>query len=712
MNSFEVEIRPSGIAILTFNLQGSAVNVLSRAVLAEFRGVLHDVIPDPHVRGCVLRSGKAGAFIAGADLREIAGIRHAAEASAFVRDGHELLDMIAASPKPFVAAIDGAALGGGLEIALACHRRLVTDDPRTTLALPEVMVGLIPAGGGTQRLPRLVGLPAALSMMLTGRKVSVAEALRSGLVDAVVERADLLERAESDAIALHRGNLQPRRRPKSLGGFVANLPAARTAVLKNARETVMRKSGRHYPAPFAILDAVESGLSKGFAKGQEKEIELFGRLVVTPEGRNLIWIFEASRELKKAPDADEARPVKKLGVIGAGLMGEGIVSVSLPIVPVIVKDVSAAAIDRVTTNIERSLGRRTASGALSEDDRRKQIEHLAVTTEMQYLRATTIVIEAVFEDLDLKRSVLAEVEEVVSERTVFASNTSALPIAKIAGRARHPERVLGMHYFSPVPKMPLLEIVAAPATAPWAIATARAFGIAQGKSVIVVKDGPGFYTTRILAPLLNEAVLLLEEGASIEAIDRAMRGFGFPVGPIALIDEVGIGVGAHVSRNLGQAFAARGLSGSDLLSRMHSAGYEGRKNGRGFYLYPPDGKKQKKESNSEVYSLLQDPERRPVSAEEIVSRLSLVMINEVAHCLGEGIIESPRDGDLGAIFGLGFPPFLGGPFHLVDARGAAEIVASMRALEERCGLRFRPAPLLEQYASESRKFYPEGPEES
>jgi 3-hydroxyacyl-CoA dehydrogenase len=339
-----------------------------------------------------------------------------------------------------------------------------------------------------------------------------------------------------------------------------------------------------------------------------------------------------------------------------------------------------------------------------EADRRRS--RLQLTTDVDALAGCDLVVEAVFEDLELKRRVLAEVEERVSPETVFASNTSALPISQIAAEARHPERVVGMHYFSPVPRMPLLEIVVAPITAPWVTATAHELGRSQGKTPIVVKDGPGFYTTRILAPYLGEAVLLLEEGARIEDVDRAMKDFGFPVGPIALIDEVGIDVGAHVARDLGRAFADRGHASSDVLGTLHEAGFEGRKNRRGFYTYPEGTRKGRKRPNEQVYTYFGGQARRKVPAGEIQDRLALIMVNEAVLCLQEGVIGAARDGDLGAVLGLGFPPFRAGPFHHVDAVGADEVANRLRALNDTLGLRFRPCGLLEELAESGGRFYP------
>jgi 3-hydroxyacyl-CoA dehydrogenase/enoyl-CoA hydratase/carnithine racemase len=610
-----------------------------------------------------------------------------------------------------VAAVHGAALGGGLEVALACHYIVASDDPATQLGLPEVMLGLLPAAGGTQRLVARVGLTAALPLLLTGKKLRARQALKLGLVDAVTTPGGIAETAAKAALALAEGTLS-RKEPsgrRRLEDALARLGPARSLVLRKAREGVQRKTRGLYPAPLAILDCVERGLARGEAAGLACEAELFGDLVVSPESRSLVWLFEAMTERKKAPKAaggDGPRRVEHLGVLGAGFMGAGIAAASLNICPVTVRDVSGESLARGAKVIRGGLAAQVKSRAIRQVEMDRLWSRAQLTTRTEDLRGCGLVIEAVFEDLDLKRKVLAEVEAVVSEGAVVASNTSALPISRIAAEAAVPERVLGMHYFSPVHKMPLLELVVTDATASWAVATARAFASKQGKSTIVVKDGPGFYTTRILAPYLNEAMVALEEGAAIEAVDRALKDFGYPVGPIALIDEVGIDVGAHVARDLGAAFADRGGTPSGLLPKLVEAGLKGRKGGKGFYLYPAAGKKARKQPNAAVYALLDGAERREASPRLLQDRLSLVMVNEAVHCLAEGVVASPGDGDVGAILGLGFPPFRGGPFHHVDALGVDAVVRRLEELAQSVGPRFTPAPLLVEMARSGQRFYP------
>ncbi|MBI2841682.1 MAG: enoyl-CoA hydratase/isomerase family protein [Acidobacteria bacterium] len=702
MSAVTLTKRPGGVAVILFDTPGSPVNILSRELFGDFAALLDQIEHDPEIKACVLASAKKD-FIAGANLKQFYAIEKESEGEELSRAGHALIDRIADSRKPFVAAISGLALGGGLEVALACHYRLAADDPSTALALPEVQLGLLPAAGGTQRLPQLVGLPAALPMMLTGQRVRARKAYRMGLVDALTTPGGIVETAARAAIALAGGSLKPRKRKKPLLEMLLESAPGRAIVFRQARAGVMAKTRGLYPAPLFIIDCVRTGYSKGTAAGFDRESVLFGKLTASAETKSLIGLFNGMTDLKKPIAGAEPRPVRRLGILGGGFMGQGIASVSLKLAPVIVKDVSDESLGKCGKSIWEGLSKQLLSGSLTKFERDRLWTRFQPTTRADDLAGTDLIIEAVFEDLVLKRKVLAEVEAHIPEKTVFASNTSALPIGSIAAEARCPERVLGMHYFSPVPKMPLLELIVAEKTAPWAVATARAFGVQQGKTVIVVKDGPGFYTTRILSPYMNEAMVLLEEGARIEDIDRVMKDFGYPVGPLALLDEVGIDVGAHVSKELGQAFVQRGLGASVALPKLFEAGYHGRKNGRGFYHYVDE---RKKPVNTRVYRLIGGAERRALAAGAIADRLSLLMVNEAVYCLQEGIITSPRDGDVGAILGLGFPPFRGGPFRYIDSLGAAEALRRLEALAVSCGPRFHPAPMLADRARDGKKFYP------
>lgn len=697
-----------GVAVVWLDQPGEKVNKISRDLLDGFSGILHRLETDPAVRGVVLISRKEDNFIAGADLDQFRRAQDPAPVEALSRDGHLILNRMAAFPKPIVAAIHGAALGGGLEVALACHYRIVTDDPQTVLALPEVKLGLLPAGGGTQRLPRLVGLQSALDMMLTGRNVYPRQAKKMGLVDEVVDRYMLLGAAKKAALELAEEPLERKKKQPLLAGLLESTPFSRKLVYKKARQKVERMTWGNYPAPFGIIDCVEAGLERGFAEGEKMEERTFGKLALTPQSRELIQIFFSMTALKKNPLVDRARPVRKIGIVGAGLMGSGIASVSIASgMDVILKDVGAETLGRAEKILWRELDEKAGRRIISPFQRDRTFSRVTGTESYRGFERVDMVIEAVFEDLDLKTKVLREVEEVVREDTIFASNTSSLPITSIAEASARPGQVIGMHYFSPVQRMPLLEVIVTGKTDSWVTATAVDTGIRQGKTVIVVNDGPGFYTTRILAPLLNEALLLLKEGAEIEDIDTAMRRFGYPVGPIALLDEVGIDVGAHVARVLGPLFSRRGIQPDESMEILFKAGYRGRKNNKGFYLYDSSGGRGKKEVNEEVYDFFGGPKRVSIGDEEIQRRLTLAMVNEAAYCLEESILQSPRDGDIGAVFGLGFPPFLGGPFRYVDRLGPGRILSMMEGLTRIQGNRFKPAGILLQMAAEGRRFYEE-----
>ena len=698
------------ILVVTIDAPGAAVNTLSPALAAEFEDVFRRAQDDALIKGVVLISGKSENFIAGADIEQFPQLKTAAAAEAISQMGQGMLRRLELLRVPVVAAIHGACLGGGLELTLACRYRVCTDHPKTTLALPEVQLGLIPGVGGTQRLPRRVGLQAALDMILTGRSVRAKRALQMGLVDEMVHPALLREIAVERARAISAGTLKPSRSgrtsPTSL--LLERNPIGRSVVFKKARESVMEKTAGHYPAPLAALDAVQAGYARGFDEGLKEESRLFGEMAMTEVSRQLVFLFFASNSLKKDPGVDHGgdirpREIHTLAVLGAGFMGAGIASIAVQ------QGTSVRLKDTDTTRIGKGLA--SVRGVLQERLTRRQITRVQLDDYMSLVGGTTnytgfesadLVIEAVFEDLALKHRVFEEVEPALDSTAIYASNTSTIPIASIAGAAKHPERVLGMHFFSPVHRMPLLEVIVTPETAPDATVSAVAYGKSLGKTVIVVNDGPGFYTTRTLSAYMNEAGRLLDEGASIDSIDEALVDFGFPVGPITLLDEVGIDVGGKVGLVLSEAFGSR-MAASEAMRRVVAAGRTGRKGGKGFYVYGADGKKGSVDQT--VYEVI-GGQRHEVLKSEIVDRCVLAMVNEAARCLEEGILRSPRDGDIGAVFGIGFPPFRGGPFRYIDSVGADHIVGQLEDLNVRFSPRFEPAELLVDMASGRKVFYP------
>ena len=711
--TLRVERLDGGIALVTLDVPGEPVNVLGRQVRDDVAGLLEELARDETVRAAVLASGKPDTWIAGADVEELLGIATAAEAEELSRGGQRLLDRLENLRFPIVAAIHGACLGGGLETALACAWRVASDHPKTTLALPEVQLGLIPGAGGTQRLPQTIGLRAALDMILTGRTVRGRQALKSGLVDELVHPAILLDVALDRARELARGDRRPsmgRTRKGVADWLLDENPLGRAIVVRQARERTQKKTKGHYPAPPAALDAVATGYTEGDDRGYAEEARRFGQLVVSSVARELQFLFFATTALKKdpgvEPPAPDPLPVRKLAVLGAGFMGAGIAAVAaLQGTLVRLKDTDAKAVGR---------GLRAARDVFDERLRKRRVTRRQHEDLLALVGGTIaytgfgnadLCIEAVVEDLGVKQTVLREAETVLPYDAIYASNTSTIPIARLAEASRRPEHVLGMHFFSPVPKMPLLEVVVTPRTSATATATAVAYGKQLGKTVIVVNDGPGFYTTRTLAAYMNEAGFLLDDGASVEALDRAMVEFGFPVGPVTLLDEVGLDVAGKVAGVLGEAFGSR-MERARSLDAVLAAGRTGRKGKRGFYTYDAKGKKGAVDRG--VYALLPNgAERREIARDEIQRRLVLAMVNEAVRCLEDGILRSPRDGDVGAVFGIGFPPFRGGPFRHVDTEGAAETVRQLRELEARFPRRFTPAELLERMARGGGRFYPE-----
>ncbi len=705
--AFTSEIQ-NGIAVVTFDLPGEPVNKLNTTVKTELESLLARLREDPSTRAVVLISGKPDTFIAGADIEEFTAIANQTEAERLSFEGQETVSRLETFQKPIVAAIHGACLGGGLEVALACHYRIASDHPKTLLGLPEVQLGLIPGAGGCQRLPRLIGARAALDMILSGKTERAAKALRIGLVDEVVPGSILRQVAVAAADRLVRDGLPTRRNKGGLAGMILDRTApGRRVVYRTARKQVLKKTGGHYPAPLAALGAVEIGLEQGVAAGLAEEHRAFGELAVGDVSRKLVQIFFATTALKKDDGIRSGpavpRQIRRLGVVGSGFMGSGIAGTA-----VLNVEVDTRLKDSDLTRVGKGL--KAATSLLKERlDRRRltrpQYERLSAllsgSADYSGFSRADLVIEAVFEELEVKRQVLAEVEREIRPEAIFATNTSTIPIHQIAGRARHPERVLGMHFFSPVERMPLLEVIPTEATSPDTIVTAVRFGRRMGKTVIVVADRPGFWVNRILSPYLNEAGHLLQEGVPIELIDRTMTEFGFPVGPVALLDEVGLDVAQKAGTVMHEAFGDR-MKPAGSLPRMLGATRLGRKNGRGFYHYKAGHKAGVDRS---VYPLLGVKAVNDVDEDLVQRRLVYAMLNEAALACADHVVRSPRDADIGAIFGIGFPAFRGGPLRMIDDVGPNRVVETLYQLQEQFGERFRPAPALLEMTRSGDRYY-------
>lgn len=713
-SAFTVTVE-DGIAIVTFDLPGESVNKFTKAVIAEFTELLDRFDGDETIQAAVLESGKPDIWIAGADIEEFLAFRSAEAATQMSRRAQALLDRVERGRVPIVCAIHGACLGGGLELALACPHRIATEAPKTVLALPETQLGLIPGIGGTQRLPRLVGLTAALDMILSARNVRPKRALQMGLVDEVVHPAILREIAVRRAREFAEGT-RPRmhpRRQRTLGYFLAEgNPAGRALMLRQARAMALKKSRGHYPAIGAALDAVAAAYTGSQAMGYEAEANLFGRMAMTPESRELVFLFFATTSLKNegTEDADgtplPARPrAERIGVIGTGFMGSGIAAIAAQQgIPVRFKDTRHDAVLKGLASVRGVLKDALDRKRITRQQFADQMSLVSGTVGYDGFRRADVVIEAVFEDLDVKHTVLREAERQLPSHAIFATNTSTIPIADIARASARPDRVIGMHFFSPVPRMPLLEVITTPETSAETVATTVALGRTLGKTVIIVNDSPGFYVNRILAPYLNEAGRLLDEGLAVDAIDKAMVAFGFPVGPITLMDEVGLDIAGKSGTILYDAIGER-LAPSQTLRAVLEAGRLGRKGKNGFYAYDSRGRKQGVDRS--VYALTPTgAERRELPEAEVQARCVLPMVNEAVRCLEEGVIRVPRDGDIGAVFGIGFPPFRGGPFRYIDALGASRVVEMLERLDLTHSGRYTPAATLADLALHRRRFYP------
>jgi len=712
-DELRLETSDDGIATVWLDQPGEKVNTLAPSTLEALDETIETISAAKDIRAVVFISAKSDGFVAGADLDALRGFDGPQDAEDLSRTGHRAIRKMREADVPSVAAIHGPALGGGLEVALACDYRIATDTPATRLALPEVQLGLLPGGGGTQFLPRLIGLQEALPLLLTGKNVYARPARKLGLVDALIHRPGLHRAAQEAARRLATGDLEPDRDKAFTSKVVESTSVSRRFVYRQARKQSQQETRGNYPAPPKIIECVRTGLEEGLDAGFEKEARHFGELAFTPESQALVSLFFSKQQAEKNPLSEQVRSVQTVAVLGAGgLMGAGIAEVSAHGAghDVLLKDQSPETAAQGRKTIWEDLSKKIGKG-LTDFERDVTMERARLATGYDDLAGANLVIEAVPEDLDLKHDVLGATEEAVSAECVIASNTSAIPITDIGGGLERSERVVGMHYFSPVPSMPLLEVVRGEESADEAVATAIQAGLDQGKAVITVEDGPGFYTTRILAFFMNEALLLLDEGADVEQIDEIIEDFGFPMGPCELFDLVGIPTAAKIT-DVMSAYVAEGRLGegreaklSDKAGTLARAGLTGQNGGEGFYEYDGRGADRNKDGvNDDVYAFFGGPERQTLARQVVEERLSMVMCAEAVRCLEEDILHSAEDGDLGAVFGLGFPPFRGGPFRHLDRMGLDNAITRLKRLERQHGPRFSAPALLQETADEDGGF--------
>jgi 3-hydroxyacyl-CoA dehydrogenase/enoyl-CoA hydratase/3-hydroxybutyryl-CoA epimerase len=710
---FRLERHPRGVVHLVMDHTARRVNVLDVDAIADLERVLGEMEGLPDARGVVLRSGKSGSFIAGADVAAIGAITDREQALALIRRAHGAFHRLAALAVPTVAAIDGVCLGGGTELALACDSRIASEEPHTQIGLPEVLLGIFPGFGGSQRLPRLVGLSAALDLILTGRALDARRAERMGLITRAVPAAWLLERAHDRLEQLaarpagRRGDVH---RPKGFAPwFVDRTPFGQAMALGRARAMTRARTGGHYPAPLAAIEVIERTLRLPIEAGLEIEAARVSDLVVGPVCKNLVRIFDLSDRAKKDPPiADptiEPVAVRSLLLAGAGVMGGGVAELaSRNGVEVRLRDVKPEALTRALQTargiIAERQKRRRARPAERERETRQQMARIQPTLELTGVGRADFAMEAVVEDPSVKRRVFAEIEVRMKEGAVLATNTSSLSVDALAEGLAQPGRLVGFHFFNPVHRMPLVEVVRGLRTSDRALVTAVALARRLGKTPVVVADSPGFVVNRVLMPYLGEAMVLLGEGYAIADVDAAMRRFGMPMGPFEVLDEVGIDVAHKVAGVLGRAFPGR-MPAADALEKMVAAGRLGKKSGLGFYRH--EGGRRRPDRAARALLGLERPRRTP-GHDALAERMVLPMINESARCLEEKVVADAGALDLAMIFGAGFPPFRGGVLRHADTMGLQRVVSRLTALRAEKGERFQPARLLESLAASGGTF--------
>lgn len=692
------------IAYIGFGYNSTkSMTALDMDTMLELQAIVEELHTKQNtLKGAIFFTHKENCFLAGADISLIASMKTEAEAADGAERGQNIYNRIEDLTIPTVACVDGVCLGGGLELSLSCKVILASNSPKTSLGLPEVKLGIIPGFGGTYRLPRKIGLPNALDMILTGKTLRADKAKRVGLVEEVYPRENLIAMAPSFF------NKKPKSKSvqESMKELATENFVTRKIIFQKVRESVLKKTNGFYQAPLKILDVMDSGMMKGRTSYLAAEAQAFGELAISEQSKNLQHIYFMSEAVKKytGPKSSKPLPVLARGAaLGAGTMGGGIAWLMAdagmqPIMKDLTTDALNLGLKQSSSNFQGALKRKKIT---PDEFERKQ---RSITAQLDYsgFKKIDLVIEAVVENMNVKKSVFAEVEKHVHRETLLTSNTSSLSVQEMSQALEYPERFAGLHFFNPVHLMPLVEIIVHDKIAPETIEALYKWVLRVKKTPVIVKDGPGFLVNRILMPYLNEAGFLLEEGVSLKDLDQAALDFGMPMGPGRLLDEVGIDVGVKVAKILHDGLGERAAS-SKLSSKMVEKGLLGKKSSKGFYLYDEKGKPTG--ANPEVEELL-PKEKKKMSESELQMRMFLPMINEAAAILQDGIVQTAGDVDLGLIFGIGFPPFRGGLLRYADSEGLDNIHDALKKFAESVNIdRYTPSSYLTELVESKTTFY-------
>jgi 3-hydroxyacyl-CoA dehydrogenase/enoyl-CoA hydratase/3-hydroxybutyryl-CoA epimerase len=720
--NISISISDRGLCRVEIDVPGKTVNLISPRLLTELSNAVDSILTDPKIKGVIFLSRKPDHFIAGAEIDVQRFFSDLDGTLAFIKQGRDVYQKIASLPIPTLAAIHGACLGGGLELALACHYRLASDHRKTRLGLPEVMLGIFPCWGGVTRLPRLIGLSAALDLLLTGKNLDARRAERIGLVDRVVTSKEIPTQADSFMLeilargaSLHQKIQTARMRSqnKILARFLNQTPLGRALVFHQARKNVMRLTHGRYPAPLKIIDVVRKGIGAPLERSFDLEQEGLRKLVREETTHNLLHVFSIRMHAGKLPK--ESRPndhvpsIRKVGILGAGVMGAGIAQWMLQQeITVRLRDINEEAIAKGIKTINEAFDKQVSRRRMRRVDKEDRMRLLSATTGYSGFSTCDLVIEAVAERMEIKQRVIRDLQEAVGGGAIFATNTSSLSITAMAEAAKRPECVLGLHFFNPVAQMPLVEVVKGKLTSDETLAIGVAFVKRIGKTPLIVSDSPGFLVNRILTDYGNEAGLLLEEGATVDQVDRAMEAFGMPMGPFTMMDVVGLDIAHHTAETIRTDLHLDPAEHSRIFDRLFEAGKLGIKTGQGLYRYKGREKRGNPELDTMLAAVRKDRGLSPrpiITNQEITDRLVMIMVNTAAWCLEKRVVQEPGDVDLGLIIGAGFPPFRGGLLKYCDKVGIVKVKETLDRYSRSAGPRFSPAQMITDLSSQGKGFY-------